>query len=237
LTERAFPAADVLVRNLARKYRVGDTDVTALQAVDLEVASGEFLAVVGVSGSGKSTLLHLLGGLDTPTSGDLVVAGHRLNQLSNYDRSLYRRKVVGFVFQSFYLLPHLTALRNVALALTLQGIYGDRRLELATRALDRVGLASRAGHRPGQLSGGEQQRVAVARAIAHQPRLLLADEPTGNLDQATAAGLMELIRDINRSIATTVILVTHDEELVSHYCDRMVRLRDGRLLIPTEQAS
>ena len=192
---------------------------------------------MGVSGSGKSTLLHLLGGLDTPTEGDLVVAGHQLNQLSNYDRSLYRREVVGFVFQSFYLLPHLTALRNVTLALTLQGIYGEQRLEFATRALDRVGLASRAGHRPGQLSGGEQQRVAVARAIAHQPRLLLADEPTGNLDQATAADLMELIRDINRSLGTTVILVTHDEELISRYCDRKVRLRDGRLLIPTERAS
>jgi ABC-type lipoprotein export system ATPase subunit len=225
------------VRNLARKYRVGDSDVTALQSVDLEVAGGEFLAVAGVSGSGKSTLLHLLGGLDTPTEGEIVVAGHRLNELSNYDRSLYRREVVGFVFQSFYLLPHLTALRNVALALTLQGIYGDQRQQLAARALDRVGLASRTGHRPGQLSGGEQQRVAVARAIAHRPRLLLADEPTGNLDLATAAGLLDLIRNINRSIGTTVILVTHDEELVSRYCDRMVRLRDGRLSVATGSAS
>ncbi len=232
MTGQTIHSSEIEARNLTRSYRVGGSDVAALRGVDLDVAAGEFLAVVGVSGSGKSTLLHLLGGLDTPTAGHIRVGDRRLDNLSAYDRSLFRREMVGFVFQSFYLLPHLTAFGNVALALTLQGIYGNQRHAMATAALDRVGLAARSGHRPGQLSGGEQQRVAVARAITHHPRVLLADEPTGNLDLKTAASLLQLLRDLNRSTNTTVVLVTHDEELVSRYCDRMVRLRDGRFTDP-----
>ena len=226
--------AEVIVRRLARSYPMGSGEVAALRGIDLEVIRGQFLAVVGVSGSGKSTLLHLLGGLDSPTAGEIEVSGRRLRELSARERSLYRREVVGFVFQAFYLLPHLSALGNVALALTLQGIYGLQRRELAEQALARVGLESRMNHRPGQLSGGEQQRVAVARAIAHHPRVLLADEPTGNLDLSTAASLLELIRDINRSSGMTVVLVTHDEQLVSRYCDSLVRLSDG-LLVDTKE--
>jgi ABC-type lipoprotein export system ATPase subunit len=198
--------------------------------VDLTIARGELLAVVGVSGSGKSTLLHLLGGLDTPTSGTIRVAGRALGALTGFERALYRRRTVGFVFQAFHLVPSMTAAGNVALALTLQGTYGADRRRRAAEALQRVGLASRADHRPGQLSGGEQQRVALARAIVHQPPLLLADEPTGNLDRHNAAQVLALIRSINREQGTTVVLVTHDEESATRIADRVVRLRDGRLV-------
>ena len=190
---------------------------------------GEFLAVLGVSGSGKSTLLHLLGGLDTPSSGGVVVDGRDLSTFTSYERTVYRRTVVGFVFQSYYLVPSLTAEENIALALTFQGTFGDERRSRAAEAIRRVGLEHRAGHRPSQLSGGEQQRVALARAIVHSPPLLLADEPTGNLDLATAEEVVALLGEIHRELRTTVVLVTHDQEMASHVADRIVRLRDGRL--------
>jgi ABC-type lipoprotein export system ATPase subunit len=204
--------------------------VHALADVSLRVPRGEFLAVLGVSGSGKSTLLHLLGGLDTPTSGSVLVNGRDLAAMTSYERTLYRRTAVGFVFQSYYLVASLTAAENVRLALTFQGVVGPDRDRLAAEALQRVGLQHRAAHRPGQLSGGEQQRVAIARAIVHRPPLLLADEPTGNLDRATAAEVMGLVREIHEELGTTVVMVTHDEEVVSEVADRVVRLRDGRLL-------
>jgi putative ABC transport system ATP-binding protein len=219
----------VAARELSRVYDVGASRVHALRGIDLDVGKGEFLAVVGVSGSGKSTLLHLLGGLDTPTSGQIRVGGRELGKMSSMERSMYRREFVGFVFQSFYLVPTLSAEANLRIALTFQGTYGSRRRQLAAEALDRVGLASRASHRPGQLSGGEQQRVSVARAIVHNPRLLLADEPTGNLDRQTATALLDLIRDINQSWNVTVVMVTHDKELVAKYSDRMVTMEDGCL--------
>ena len=218
---------EIVIRQLTRHYRVGGEDVHALRGVDLDVRRGEFLGVVGVSGSGKSTLLHLIGGLDTPTTGTIIVGGQDLSTMTAYQLTMYRREFVGFIFQSFYLVPNLTAEANIRLALTLQGTYGRLRQQLAAEALDRVGLASRARHRPGQLSGGEQQRVTVARAIVHQPRLLLADEPTGNLDRKTATSLMELIRGINRDMQTTVIMVTHDELMASRFCDRTIRMKDG----------
>jgi putative ABC transport system ATP-binding protein len=221
---------EIAVRNLCRDYEVGGAQVHALRGIDLEVQSGEFVAVVGVSGSGKSTLLHLIGGLDTPTAGEVVVSGRDLNGLSSKQRALFRRQAVGFVFQSFYLVPHLTAEGNLRLALTFQGTFGERRNRLAVEALERVGLAERIRHRPGQLSAGEQQRVAVARAIVHQPRVLLADEPTGNLDHATAFRLLELLRQIQAESGMTIVMVTHDEELVSGFCDRRVRLRDGVII-------
>ncbi|MEW6745233.1 MAG: ABC transporter ATP-binding protein [Planctomycetota bacterium] len=222
----------VAARSLTRHFHVAASVVRALDGVDLDVQRGEFLAVAGVSGSGKSTLLHLIGGLDTPTAGSVRVDGRDLHALSSYERSIYRRTVVGFVFQSFHLVPTLTALGNVQLALTFQGTYGLRRHELATESLERVGLKARSHHCPGQLSGGEQQRVAVARALVHRPRLLLADEPTGNLDRRTAREIVGLIRSTCRDLGTTVIMVTHDEEMASCFCDRMIRLRDGRLVAP-----
>jgi len=220
----------IQTRGLSRHYRVGPATVRALDGVDLDVQRGEFLAVLGVSGSGKSTLLHLLGGLDTPTSGSVRVEGRDLAGLKSYQRTLYRRTTVGLVFQSYYLVPSLTAQQNVALALTFQGTFGQQRRDQAAEAIRRVGLQGRAGHRPGQLSGGEQQRVALARAIVHHPPLLLADEPTGNLDRTTAAEVMSLVEQIHRELRTTVVMVTHDEETACRIADRVVRLRDGRLV-------
>jgi putative ABC transport system ATP-binding protein len=219
----------VEVAGLIRCHRVGSAEVRAIDGLDLVIRRGELLAVVGVSGSGKSTLLHLIGGLDTPTAGSIRVDGRALGSLTAYERAVYRRRMVGFVFQAFHLVPSMTAAANVALALTLQGTYGQERRQRAAEALRRVGLEKRADHRPGQLSGGEQQRVALARAIAHEPPLLLADEPTGNLDRHNAAEVLTLIRTINREHGTTVVLVTHDEESAVRIADRVVRLRDGRL--------
>jgi len=217
-------------RELTREYRVGPSIVRALDGLNLDVKRGEFLAVLGVSGSGKSTLLHLLGGLDTPTSGSVVVANRDLASFRPHERTVYRRTVVGFVFQSYYLVPSLTAQENVALALTFQGTFGERRRSRAAEAIDRVGLTPRAKHRPSQLSGGEQQRVALARAIVHSPPLLLADEPTGNLDRTTAGEVVALLGRIHRDLGTTIVMVTHDRETASSVADRMVHLRDGRLL-------
>ncbi len=220
----------VEIRDLARSYRVGPSEVRALDGVDLEVRRGEFLAVVGVSGSGKSTLLHLIGGLDTPTRGEIRIDGRELGALGARERALYRRKAVGFVFQSFHLVSSMSAQSNVELALTFQGVFGADRRRRALDAMRRVGLEARARHRPGQLSGGEQQRVALARAIVHRPPLLLADEPTGNLDRTTAAEVIGLLRDLHEERSTTIVLVTHDEETAARCADRVVRLRDGRLV-------
>lgn len=220
----------VETQGLVREYRVGGTQVRALDGLDLQIDRGEFLAVLGVSGSGKSTLLYLLGGLDTPTSGRVCVGEQDLGTLTRRQQTLYRRTVVGFVFQSYYLVPNLTAEENVALALTFQGTFGQQRRQRAAEAIERLGISHRAGHRPGQLSGGEQQRVAIARAIVHQPPLLLADEPTGNLDHATAADVMGRLREACRELGTTVIVVTHDREMADRVADRIIQLRDGRLV-------
>ena len=226
------PAQDGIIveaAGLTRIYRTGPAEVRAVDGIDLQVRRGEFLALVGVSGSGKSTLLHLIGGLDSPTSGFIRVRGQELASLKSYDRACFRRTAVGFVFQSFHLVPSMTAEANIALALTFQGTFGAERRRRTAEALKRVGLEHRADHRPGQLSGGEQQRVAVARAIVHRPPLLLADEPTGNLDRSNAADVMSLLREINKEQYATVILVTHDEETAGRIADRVIRLRDGRL--------
>jgi putative ABC transport system ATP-binding protein len=229
------PSADRLsirVRGLTRTYHVGDAAIHALRGVDLDVAKGDFVGLVGVSGSGKSTLLQLIGGLDTPDAGEIVVEGRDLTALSRRERSFYRRETVGFVFQSFYLVPTLTAEANIRLALTLQGVYGRRRAELAAAAIDRVGLAERRDHRPGQLSVGQQQRVAVARATVHEPPVLLADEPTANLDRATAEQLMELLVHLNRDLGATIVMVTHDEHLAARFCRRTIAMDDGRFVDP-----
>jgi len=218
----------VRVQSLTRRYLMGESVVTALDSVDLSFEKGEFAAVVGRSGSGKSTLLHLLGGLDRPTSGEVRVGGHRLAELSNDDLAAYRRTGVGFVFQFFNLVPTLTALQNVELPMTLAGVPVSERRRRAAALLDRVGLAARGGHRPKELSGGEQQRVSVARALVNDPPLLLADEPTGNLDSRSEKDVMDLFHGLHRQ-GLTVILVTHNQEIADH-AQRTIRIRDGKIL-------
>jgi putative ABC transport system ATP-binding protein len=207
---------------------MGDTLVDALQGVDLTLACGEFVALVGPSGSGKSTVLNLVGGLDRPTSGEVWINGTELSHSDERTLTRHRRRHVGFVFQSFNLLPRLTAEENVALPLMFSDVPETERLSRARTILTRVGLGPRLTHRPGQLSGGEQQRVAIARALVGRPAVLLADEPTGNLDTVTGAEIMTLLRELNREQGLTVLVVTHDPE-VAAFADRIVELRDGRV--------
>jgi putative ABC transport system ATP-binding protein len=221
---------DVVVRTvgLARRYKMGDTFVDALQGVDLEIGRGEFVALVGPSGSGKSTVLNLIGGLDRPTAGEIWIDGTELSARDEKALTRHRRQHVGFVFQSFNLLPRLTAEENVALPLMFGGVAEKERRARARELLERVGLAERLTHRPTQLSGGEQQRVAIARALVGRPALLLADEPTGNLDTTTGVEIMRLLKELNQGYGLTLIVVTHDPE-VAAFADRVVRLRDGRV--------
>jgi len=211
---------------LARRYQMGKTYVDALRGVDLDVAPGEFVALVGPSGSGKSTLLHLIGGLVRPTGGEVWVNGMELGRSSDRELVLYRRDTLGFVFQSFNLLPIKTAWENVAVPLMLAGVAPERRRARAMALLEQLGLGQRAHHRPAELSGGEQQRVAIARALANHPRLILADEPTGNLDSRTGGEIMALLQRLVRDEGLTLLLVTHDMA-VARYADRIVHLRDG----------
>ena len=211
---------------LTKQVDTGGTQLTILSDVSFEVASGEAVAILGVSGSGKSTLLGLLAGLDTPSAGSVRIDGADLFALDEDGRAALRARLVGFIFQSFQLLPAFTALENVMLPLELAGI-ADARAR-AHAMLERVGLAARVSHYPKQLSGGEQQRVAIARAFACEPKLLFADEPTGNLDAATGAQVIDLMFELNRERQTTLVLVTHDEAL-SRRCGRQLRLAAGRL--------
>ena len=226
---RAHPAdaGRIVCEGLVRIYKVADLEVVALQGLDLVVGSGEMIAIVGASGSGKSTLLNILGGLDVPSAGRASVAGHDLGKLSRRERTAYRRRTVGMVWQQTArnLLPYLTAVENVELPMILDG--QAERHARALQLLDTVGLADRADHRPDRLSGGEQQRVAIAVALANEPDVLLADEPTGELDSVTAAEIFGLLRRINHEIGTTVVIVTHDA-LVSDQVGRTVAIRDGR---------
>jgi putative ABC transport system ATP-binding protein len=221
---------DTVVRTvgLTRRYKMGDAFVDALRGVDLTIARGEFVALVGPSGSGKSTVLNLIGGLDRPTSGQVWINGTELSASDERTLTRHRRQHVGFVFQTFNLLPRLTAEENVALPLMFNGVPEKERLARARVLLERVGLGPRLAHRPTQLSGGEQQRVAIARALVGQPALLLADEPTGNLDTATGAEIMALLKELNQEQGLTLLVVTHDPE-VAAFADRVVRLRDGRI--------
>jgi putative ABC transport system ATP-binding protein len=221
---------DVVVRTvgLTRRYKMGDTFVEALRGVDLEIARGEFVALVGPSGSGKSTVLNLIGGLDRPSAGEIWIDGKELSARDEKTLTRHRRQHVGFVFQSFNLLPRLTAEENVALPLMFGGVAEKERRARARELLERVGLAERLTHRPTQLSGGEQQRVAIARALVGRPALLLADEPTGNLDTTTGVEIMRLLKELNQGYGLTLIVVTHDPE-VAAFADRVVRLRDGRV--------
>jgi putative ABC transport system ATP-binding protein len=216
----------VRVAGLTKQVTTGDSELTILRDVSFSIASGEAVAVVGASGSGKSTLLGLLAGLDTPTAGSVQIDGEDLFALDEDGRAALRARLLGFVFQSFNLLPAMTALENVMLPLELAGA-ADAAAE-ARGLLERVGLGQRLTHYPKQLSGGEQQRVAIARAFVTKPRLLLADEPTGNLDADTGAGIIQLMFDLNRERGTTLVLVTHDMEL-SQRCGRSLRLAGGVL--------
>lgn len=217
----------VRLAGVSKSYRKGAEVVYALRDVSLEIGARGMVAVVGPSGSGKSTLLHLVGGMDEPTQGDVVVAGQAVNRLSQQELTRFRRQTVGFVFQSFNLIPNLTALENVALPMEFNGVAKTERLARAEALLRRFNLGQRLGHRPKELSGGEMQRVAIARAVANEPRLVLADEPTGNLDTRSGQIVYELLREIARE--RTVIVVTHSEELAG-LADRVIHIRDGQLL-------
>jgi putative ABC transport system ATP-binding protein len=217
----------LIAENLEKRYRSGERSLTVLREVNLVIEDGEFVAILGPSGSGKTTLLGLLAGLDTPSSGTVRLAGTDLGGLSEDARARFRRDTVGFVFQSFQLISSLTAQENVQVPLELRGDAGAG--ARARDLLGRVGLGKRLDHYPTQLSGGEQQRVALARAFVHSPRILFADEPTGNLDAATGEGIVELMESLNREIGTTLILVTHDLELAGH-ARRTIRLADGRIV-------
>jgi len=212
---------------LTRRYVMGETVLSALDGVTLAFEQGETAAIIGRSGSGKSTLLQLLGGLDRPTSGEVTVRGKRLAEVSEDELALYRRQDVGFIFQFFNLVPTLTALQNIELPLTLAGVPKPERRRRAAELLERVGLGPRREHRPNQLSGGEQQRVAIARALVHDPPLLLADEPTGNLDSKTAAEVLDLLRTL---VGKTILVVTHDRGLADGFARRTIELRDGKVV-------
>jgi putative ABC transport system ATP-binding protein len=218
----------VRATGLTRRYKMGDAFVEALRGVDLTIQRGEFVALVGPSGSGKSTVLNLIGGLDRPTAGQVWIDGIELSATDERALTRHRRQHVGFVFQTFNLLPRLSAEENVALPLMFSGVPHGERLDRARALLQRVGLTHRLTHRPTQLSGGEQQRVAIARALVGQPALLLADEPTGNLDTTTGGEIMALLKELNQESDLTLLVVTHDPE-VAAFADRVVKLRDGRV--------
>ena len=220
----------IRTRELVREYRLGrENRVRALDGVDLDVETGEFVAVLGKSGSGKSTLLGVVGGLDRPTSGRLAVGGTELADLPERDLAAFRARTVGFVFQSFHLQPRYPAWENVALPLVVLGVGRRERRRRAEALLDEVGLAARVDHRPSELSGGEQQRVAFARSLVAEPLLLLADEPTGNLDSETSRQVVQLLVSAHER-GTTLLLVTHDREMAQGTADRVIRMADGRIV-------
>jgi putative ABC transport system ATP-binding protein len=220
----------VETQNLCRHYRMGENLIRAVDGISIEVEEGEFVALLGSSGSGKSSLLNLIAGLDRPTSGSVVVHGRDLATLSREELAKHRLRTVGMVFQSFNLIPSMTVQENVELPLRFAEVERGRRETLSREALDRVGLAARMNHRPTELSGGEQQRSSLARALINRPKLLLADEPTGNLDSHTGTEIMNFIREFNRTLGMTVVMVTHERALAERYATRMIFLADGKLV-------
>ena len=215
------------VKNLARHFKVGSELIKAIKQIDLNIQKNEFVALMGQSGSGKSTLMNILGCLDTPTGGSYTLNNHQVGELKDNDLAEIRNKEIGFVFQTFNLLPRSTALENVTLPLVYAGISNEDREERALIALEKVGLADRVNHRPNELSGGQRQRVAVARALVNNPSIILADEPTGNLDSGTSTEIMALFQEIHKN-GNTVIIVTHEED-IAQYTHRIVRLKDGEV--------
>ena len=216
--------------DVCRHYQMGETLIRALDGISLQVGAGEFVALLGSSGSGKSSLLNLIAGLDWPTSGAVIVQDRDLAGLSREELAKHRLRTVGMVFQSFNLVSRMTLAENVELPLRFAEIDRSRRAGLTQLALDRVGLVARSRHRPSELSGGEQQRAALARALINQPKLLLADEPTGNLDSHTGTEIMNFIREFNQSMGMTVVMVTHERALAERYAQRMIFLGDGKLV-------
>ena len=217
-------------QEVSKVYQMGSNSVTALDNVSLSVKEGEFVAIQGTSGSGKSTLLNMLGGLDHPSKGEVFFASKPLRPFSKKEMARFRRYSVGMIFQNFNLIPTMTAQENVGLALAFGGLRGPQRRKRAAELLGRVGLSDRLTHRPSELSGGEQQRVAIARALANNPKVLLADEPTGNLDSIRAHELLALLREMVSHDALTVLMVTHDHELANSYADRIILMKDGRVV-------
>jgi putative ABC transport system ATP-binding protein len=217
-------------RNVSKIYQMGATSVAALDDVSLALNEGEFVSIQGTSGSGKSTLLNMVGGLDHPTNGDVFFNQKPLGPFSKKEMARYRRFSVGMIFQNFNLIPTMSAEENVGLALAFGGIRGTQRRQRGEELLGRVGLADRLTHRPSELSGGEQQRVAIARALANSPKVLLADEPTGNVDSTRAHELLALLREMVDKDSLTILMVTHDRELASSFSDRIVVMKDGRVI-------
>jgi putative ABC transport system ATP-binding protein len=220
--------------SLVRHYRLGRSIIPAVDGVSIAANRGEFIALLGASGSGKSTLLNLIAGLDRPNSGAIVVEGQNLATLNSEELAQYRRHTVGMVFQSFNLVPNMTLYENVELPMRLAEVRRRERKARAYDALEKVGLQDRLKHRPSEMSGGEQQRAALARALVNQPKILLADEPTGNLDSKTGTEIMDLIRGLTRGLQMTVLMVTHERPLAERYVDRMIFLGDGKLLGETQ---
>jgi putative ABC transport system ATP-binding protein len=217
-------------REVSKIYPMGSNIVTALDKVSLAVDEGQFVAIQGTSGSGKSTLLNMLGGLDHPTAGEVFFSSKPLGPLTKKEMARYRRYSVGMIFQGFNLITTMSAEENVGLALAFAGLRGSQRRKRAEELLERVGLADRMAHRPTELSGGEQQRVAIARALANRPKVLLADEPTGNLDSTRAHELLGLLREMVNNDALTILFVTHDRELATSFADRIILMKDGRVV-------
>ncbi len=215
---------------LSKVYTLGEVQVAALRDVTLSVARGRLVGVTGASGSGKSTLMNLLGGLDTPSSGTIHVAGRQVSDLSKRELALYRRNTVGMIFQSFNLVNAYTALENVAFPLLFAGVPKRRRRDRAAELLDAVGLDARKDHRPTELSGGEQQRVAIARALVNEPQILLADEPTGNLDSKPSRQIVEILADLNRRRGLTIIMISHEQTLLREFAHEVIALQDGTVL-------
>lgn len=220
----------IRAENVCRYYQMGETLIRAVDGIDLQVCKGEFVALLGTSGSGKSSLLNLIAGLDRPSSGAVLVHGKDLAQLSREELATYRLRSVGMVFQSFNLIPSMTLCENVELPMRFAEVERSQRAELTRQALERVGLGARLRHRPSELSGGEQQRASLARALVNRPQLLMADEPTGNLDSRTGTEIMNLIREINQSLGMTVVMVTHERALAEGYAQRLFFLADGKLV-------
>ncbi|RJS45542.1 ABC transporter ATP-binding protein [Nocardioides cavernaquae] len=218
------------LRDVRKIYQTGTVEVAALRGVDARISAGEYVAVVGPSGSGKSTLMHILGCLDVPTSGSYLLAGEDVSTLPETRLADVRNRLIGFVFQQFNLLPSLPAWRNVELPLVYAGVGRDERRERALQALDRVGLANRADHRPGELSGGQQQRVAIARALVTDPALVLADEPTGNLDSQSTADVLGLLDELS-AMGRTIVLITHEHDVAAR-AHRQLLVRDGEIVLP-----